>query len=111
MRLTWTVLMCIVLAAGCGKPGDTVIPRDIEKIGSIMPVLQKLPAEERELVTSYIIRHDTTAKPGGLTGGKAGPGMPEGMTIAKAIEEQRKYIAERGLEEARQNALKAKPVE
>ena len=54
------------------------------------------------------MRHTIGAKLGGLFGGKEGPGIPEGMTIGKAIEEQRKFKADAAIEEAKQQALKAK---
>jgi hypothetical protein len=44
---------------------------------------------------------------GGLTGDKAGP-IPEDMTIGKAIEEQRKYIAQEQVKEPEEKALKDK---
>jgi len=70
--------------------------------------MTKLAPEERELATGYIMRHTIGAKIGGLFGGKEGPGIPEGMTLGKAIDEQRKFIADAALEEAKQQALKAK---
>jgi hypothetical protein len=45
---------------------------------------------------------------GALFGGKEGPGIPEGMTIGKAIDEQRKFKADAEMEEVKQKALKAK---
>jgi hypothetical protein len=75
---------------------------------TIKPAMEKLTPEERELAAGYIMRHTIGAKLGGLFGGKEGPGIPEGMTLGKAIEEQRKFKADAAIEEAKQQALKAK---
>jgi hypothetical protein len=75
---------------------------------SIKPALEKLTPEERELAAGYIMRHTIGAKLGGLFGGKENPGIPEGMTLGKAIEEQRKFRTDAALEETKQQALKAK---
>lgn len=107
MRHLFLVLAGFVLIA-CGNPKDTAIPRDVTKLETIKPALDKLTQEERELVTAYIVRQELAAKLGGLFGGKAGPGISEGMTIGKALEEQRKFVADAKAEEARQQALKEK---
>ena len=44
---------------------------------------------------------------GGLIGGKADP-IPEDMTIGKAIEEQRNYLAQEQVKESEEKALKDK---
>jgi hypothetical protein len=108
MRAFTAVLLCSLLLAACGDAKDTPLPRDLEKMESIKPSMEKLTPEERELAAGYIMRHTIGAKLGGLFGGKEGPGIPEGMTLGKAIEEQRKFKAEAALEEAKQQALKAK---
>ena len=108
MRGIWIALLVAFLAVGCDRPKETVIPRDIEKAESIRPAMEKLTQEERDLVAGYMLRQTVVAKLGGLFGGKAGAGIPEGMTIGKAIEEQRKFVAERDAAEAQQQALKAK---
>jgi hypothetical protein len=75
---------------------------------SIKGAMEKLTPEERELAASYIMRHTIGAKVGALFGGKEIPGIPEGMTLGKAIDEQRKFKADALLEEAKQKALKDK---
>lgn len=93
---------------GCSRALDTPLPKELEKMESIKPAMEKLKPEERELVASYVMRHTVGAKVGAMFGGKEGPGIPDGMTIGKAIDEQRSYLAEAKLEEAKQEALKAK---
>ena len=108
MRVSLLVLVPLMALAACSGPRDTPLPRDLEKMESIKPAMEKLTPEERELAAGYIMRHTVGAKLGGLFGGKEGPGIPEGMTLGKAIEEQRKFKADAALEEAKQQALKAK---
>ena len=108
MRLLLIFLICIASLGGCDRPKETVIPKAIEKLETIKPALDKLTTEERALATGYILRQTMAEKLGGLFGGKAGPGIPEGMTIGNAIEEERKFVAERNSEEAKQAALAAK---
>lgn len=103
-----TILLCSIVLAACSGPKDTPLPRELDKMDTIKPAMEKLTAEERELAAGYIMRHTIGAKLGGLFGGKEGPGIPEGMTIGKAIEEQRKFKADAAIEEAKQQALKAK---
>lgn len=108
MRVGLIVLACSILLAACSGPKDTLLPRDLDKMESIKPALEKLTPEERELAAGYIMRHTIGAKLGGLFGGKENPGIPEGMTLGKAIEEQRKFRTDAALEETKQQALKAK---
>lgn len=103
-----TILLCSIVLAACSGPKDTPLPRDLDKMDTIKPAMEKLTPEERELAAGYIMRHTVAAKLGGLFGGKEGPGIPEGMTIGKAIDEQRQFKADAALEEAKQQALKAK---
>jgi len=108
MRVSLVVLVCSILLVACSGPKDTPLPRDLDKIESIKASMEKLTPDERELAAGYIMRHTIGAKLGGLFGGKEGPGIPEGMTLGKAIDEQRKFKADVALEEAKQQALKVK---
>ena len=108
MRTHLTALLCLIVLAACSGPKDTLLPRELDKIESIKPAMEKLTPEERELAAGYIMRHTIGAKLGGLFGGKEGPGIPEGMTLGKAIDEQRKFKADVAIEEAKQQALKTK---
>ena len=108
MRAIIIILLCAILLAACSGPKDTSLPRELDKMESVKPAMERLTFEERELAAAYIMRHMIGAKLGGLFGGKEGPGIPEGMTLGKAIAEQQKFKADAALEEAKQQALKAK---
>jgi hypothetical protein len=108
MRITLLMLASLITLAACSGPKDTPLPKDLQQMESIKPAMEKLTPEERELAAGYIMRHTFGAKLGALFGGKEGPGIPDGMTLGKAIEEQRKFQADAVLEEAKQQALKAK---
>lgn len=108
MRVSAIILLCSIILVACSSPKDTPLPRELETMDSIKLSMEKLTPEERELATGYIMRHTIGAKLGGLFGGKEGPGIPEGMTLGKAIDEQRKFKADAVLEEAKQQALKVK---
>lgn len=108
MRTHLTIMLCSIILVACSVPKDTPLPRELDKIESIKPAMEKLTPEERDLVAGYIVRHTISAKLGGLFGGKEGPGIPEGMTLGKAIDEQRKFKADAAIEEAKQQTLKAK---
>lgn len=108
MRVMLTFLFCSLCLTACGGAKDTPLPRELEKMETIKSAMEKLTPEERELIASYMMRHTIGAKLGGLFGGKEGPGIPEGMTLGRAIDEQRKFKTEAALEEVKQQALKAK---
>lgn len=108
MRKLLVAILCLVVLAACSGPKDTPLPRELDKMETIKPAMEKLTPEERELAGSYILRHTIGSKMKGMFGGKEGPGIPDGMTLGKAIDEQRKFKADAALEEAKQQALKAK---
>lgn len=88
-------ILCLALSlAACGDPHDTGVPADISRWrDTVKPSLQQLTPEEQQLFTQYVRRHTILADEVGLNGDKVDP-IPEGMTIGKAIEEQRNYIAQ-----------------
>lgn len=108
IRINILLLSCLLIA--CSSPKDTPIPKDLEKMESIKESMKKLTPEERDLVTSYIMRHTIGAQIAAAfgDGDKKPEGIPDGMTIGKAIAEQRKFKAEKEAEEAKQKALKEK---
>lgn len=101
------LILAALLATACADPRDTPLPREIEKMESIKPALEKLTQEERDLVAGYMVRHTLGVKLGGLFGIKADP-IPEGMTLRKAIAEQREFIASKNAEEATAKAASEK---
>lgn len=98
----------LLLVTACSGPKDTPVPKGLAAMETVKPALDKLTIEERELFVGYFMRTTIGAKLGGLLGGKEGPGIPDGMTIGKAIEDQRKFKADRAVEEAKVAALKEK---
>lgn len=101
------ILACVLIAAGCSNPKNTVLPTDIEKLGSIKPAMEKLSPDEKELLSGYLMRHAMSVAAKGMFGIKPDP-VPEGMTIGKAIEEQGEFVAKQKAKEAEEKALKAK---
>jgi hypothetical protein len=99
-----TLLAGAVGLLACRDPKDVLLPRDLEELESIKPAMQKLTPQERDLAAEYIARHTVGAKLGGLLGGQKGAGIPEGMTLGRAIEEQRKFAVDRVLEKAKLQA-------
>lgn len=106
-RLTFLFAIALV-ATACTGPMDTQVPKDLAAMESLKPALQKLSTEDRELFAGYVMRNTLGAKLGTMFGGKEGPGIPDGMTVGRAIEDQRRFKAERALEEAKEAALKDK---
>jgi hypothetical protein len=104
----FSILCCALLLVACSDPHDTKVPADISKwSASVKPSLQKLTPEEQELFTQYVRRHTLVAAEVGLYGDKADP-IPEGMTIGKAIAEQRDYVARQQVKESKEKTRKDK---
>ena len=83
-------LLIAVMLAGCNNHYDQRIPADLSKWETeLKPHVAKLPEEEQKLFASYAIRVTMTQAFGGK-------GIPEDMTIGGAIEEERKWIAQKG---------------
>lgn len=89
MRLAVPVILLAATLA-CHNPKNTKIPQDLSKLETIKPELDKLTEEERAVFGSYMMMRLMRVVPG--TEGAANP-IPEGMTIGKAIEAQRAYLA------------------
>lgn len=88
-----SIICCAILLVACGDPHDTRVPADISKWrDTVKPSLQKLTPEEQALFTQYVRRHAILADEVGLHGDTVDP-IPEGMTLGKAIEEQRNYVS------------------
>jgi len=103
-----SILCCILLLAACGDPHDTRVPADISKWrDTVRPSLQKLTPDEQALFAQYARRHTILADEVGLYGDKADP-IPDGMTIGKAIKEQRDYIARQQAKESEEKKSKDK---
>lgn len=103
----FVVLGLVAVLAGCSNPKGTVLPTQIDKMDTIKPAMEKLSVDDRQLVTAYVMRHTLGTSLGGLFGVKADP-IPEGMTIGKAIDEQRAFAAKAAADDAQEKALKEK---
>lgn len=95
-------LILMLALVGCSDPKKVVIPQDQstwEK--SVKPAIEKLPEDEKALAGRYLAQSIMRQALGGS-------GMPEGITLGEAIEQQRAaetLEANKAKEEA---ALKAK---
>ncbi|WP_337054082.1 hypothetical protein [Pseudoxanthomonas sp. USHLN014] len=92
----------LVAMAACTGAKDTQLPTEVGKMDSIKPQVEKLKPEERDLLAGYVLRHTVAAA---LRGEK--DGIPAGTTLGKAIDEQREFLSNQKIEEAKQAALKA----
>jgi hypothetical protein len=103
-------IMCavlLVLLTACSNPKNTKVPATLDGMTALQPQLEKLTPEERELFAGYAMRHTLGAALGGAFGLKSEP-VPADMTIGKAIEDQRSFLAHEKQKEAEEAALKAK---
>lgn len=97
MRI-WIGFILLPLFLACSNPRNTKLPQDIASLESIKPSVDKLTEEEKTLLTGYIMRHTIGSAFGAAFGKKSDP-IPQGMTIGKAIDEQKAFIqAERNRE-------------
>jgi hypothetical protein len=98
----------IVLIMACG-PKSTIIPQDLDEIEKIKPAMEKLSYNDIKLLEGYLMRKAIGAAMGAvLTDEPAEPGIPKGMTIGKAIAEQKKFMAEIEKEEKQKAEARAK---
>lgn len=100
--------LAAMVVVGCKNPKETLLPQDMAKMDTVKPAIEKLTPEERDLVSNYIVSRTVGAKIAGIFTGDSTPGIPPGMTIGKAIEEQRKQQEEQKRRESQQTALKEK---
>jgi hypothetical protein len=106
MRLGLFTLF-LVLCVGCGDPKNTALPQDLSKMESIKPAVEKLKPEDRDLLAGYIVRHGVGAAIGNAFGVKQ-EAIPAGMTIGKAINDQREFAAKQAAEAEAKKAAEQK---
>jgi hypothetical protein len=103
MTRLFSILLTCLLMAACTSAKDTPIPQDLENMTSIRPAMEKLTPDERQLLSDYLMRRAL----GAIVGAEYAPDVPQGMTIGKAIEEQRMFLAEIRAQEKKQAELKS----
>jgi hypothetical protein len=98
----------------CGGPKSVVLPDDLnpqtmtgsrEARTELQEAVQALSEEERGLLLGYVMRRELGKSGlGGLVG--SAPVVPEsGVTVGKAIDLQRAWVAEREIREAQEKAM------
>lgn len=88
MKLKIAGVCVAFLLAACGKPMDAVIPTEKEAQAQFAEkVISKLSEEDKKLYVAWIIRRGVVSTFNNT------PMIPEGTTVAKAIEEQKEWIA------------------
>ncbi len=110
MRL-WTIgFMGLALAmTACGSAYDTELPTDMNDqnaMTSFQEKIAQLPDEDQSDVRSYMLRMSMGAALGGVFGTPKTDGIPRGMTVRKAIDEQRVFKANRKKEAPERKAGK-----
>ena len=111
LALVLTVAVAVGMGVGCGGPKSVPLPDEINpQTMTASPELQEavksLTDEERGLLTGFLMRREIGKSANGLFGVAA---MPEseakGVTVGKAIELQRAWIADKEAREAQEKAL------
>lgn len=108
MRI-FIIFLLLALATACSNPRNTKLPQDLAAMDSIKPSVEKLKPEERELLTGYIMRHTMGAAIGAAFGQKPDL-IPEGITIGKAIDEQKAFLEKERAREAEEKTKKDRAI-
>lgn len=91
------LLILLGLYGALRKPYGTLLPLDVSDLSEIQPQLDRLDAEERELVLGYLRRSNGDVLPASL----ADPDAPfTARTFGEAIALQRRYLREQGERDA-----------
>lgn len=99
-KLLLSGVICAFLI-GCSNPRSAQIPTDPEKWGELKQNVEKLDADEKELLTQYLMRKTMGAAFGG-------DGIAEGTTVGEAIDDQKKWREDKAAQEKAQAELKAR---
>ncbi len=96
------VALFVLALYGCSDPHNKLLPQDITTADqSTKNAIAKLSDEERRLLAAYEMRHMMA----GIADKSAG--VPPGVTIGDAINEQRQWALEQAKREAEAAAIKA----
>lgn len=93
------LLASIAILAACSDPRDVQIAKLTKEQTAEME--KKLNGEEERLLMGYMMRQ-------GMGQAFGGKGMPEGVTVRQAINEQRAWVDQQKQEEAKADELKKK---
>jgi hypothetical protein len=98
------VIACaaLVLLGGCSDPHKALLSTADADKPKMQALMQKLPDEDRALVSGYIMRTMLA----GAFSGKAD--LPVGMTVGDAIKQQKEWLAAQKRQAEEAAALKAK---
>jgi len=101
-RIGLAVLFVVGVAACSRNPLGTPLPMDLADIPKIQPQLDRLTAEERDLVLGYLKRSKGDVLPAKF----ADPDAPfTARTFAEAIKLQREFKAKQAVQDARMDSL------
>lgn len=105
MKICWLIVYVLLLAlVGCANPHNREIPQDLQQAAKdpgFQEAVQKLPQEERELLTGYLARKALAQTFGGNIGANA-------KTIGEAITQQKQFVTDQKAKEEAAKALAAK---
>lgn len=102
-RFSLAILFVAALAACSRNPMGTTLPLDLADIPKKQPQLDKLTAEDRELVLGYLKRSKGDVLPAKF----ADPDQPfTARTFAEAIKLQREFMAKQTVEDARMEGVR-----
>jgi hypothetical protein len=104
MKRFLIALSVTVMLVGCSRPTEKIIPTDMATWDKeLAPVVQKLGNEDKQLITAYIARLKIKEMSGVEQGG-----VPFGVTVGQAIEEQKKWVIEQKRQAEEEAAVRAK---
>jgi len=83
MQKCLSILFCAMLITACSGSKDAPLPKNLEKIKNIQSVIDRLSKNDQQLLEGYVTRKTS---PGS-------EGIPDGMTLGKAIEDERNFKA------------------
>lgn len=103
MKLSTRLIVVVALMGALGlygalrKPYGTLLPLDVDDLSEIQPRLDRLGAQERELVLGYLKRSNGDVLPASM----ADPHAPfTARTFGEAIELQQRFLREQGERDA-----------
>lgn len=105
--MRWLAILQVLLLVACSNPMNAPVPKELSGMESLKPALEKLKPDERELFAGYVVRHTVGAEFGKAFGIKSEP-IPDGMTVGKAIEEQRAFVERQKAEATAKKAAQEK---